>query len=98
MCVCNADGHHKLIRWRIVTHGGVDGYSGMIVYLECSDNNKSATVHRLFLVAVDRFGLPSKVRSNFGGAVASHMLQRRGTGRSSMITGASTHNQRIERL
>ena len=33
------DGHHKLIRWRLVTHGGIDGYSQMIVYLKCSNNN-----------------------------------------------------------
>ncbi len=25
------DGHHKLVRWRLVTHAGIDGYSRMIV-------------------------------------------------------------------
>ena len=30
------DGHHKLIRWKIVTHGGIDGYSRLITFLECS--------------------------------------------------------------
>ena len=33
------DGHHCLIRWRLVTHWGVDGFSRMIVFLHCSDNN-----------------------------------------------------------
>ena len=47
------DGHHKLIRWRIVTHGGIDGYSRLIVYLKASSNNKSQTVLANFLRATD---------------------------------------------
>ena len=31
-------------RWRLVVHGGVDGYSRIPVYLHCSDNNKADTV------------------------------------------------------
>jgi len=27
------DGNHKLIRWRIVIHGGVDGFSRIPIYL-----------------------------------------------------------------
>ena len=27
------DGHHKLIRWRFITHGGIDGFSRLVVYL-----------------------------------------------------------------
>ena len=34
--VWHIDGHHKLIRWKLVTHGGIDGYSRLIVYLKCS--------------------------------------------------------------
>jgi len=33
------DGHHKLIRWRFVIHGAIDGFSRTIVYLRCTDNN-----------------------------------------------------------
>ena len=85
----------------MVTHGGIDGYSRLIVYLQCSSNNKSSTVYKLFLEATRRYGLPSRVRSDQGGenyAVAAHMLRHRGVDQNSMITGASIHNQRIERL
>ncbi len=100
-CILIADGHHKLIRWRLVTHGGIDGYTRMVVYLRCSSNNRAVTVYSSFLDAVRQFGLPSRVRSDHGGEnvlVAQHMLEHRGDRRSSIITGASTHNQRIERF
>jgi len=95
------DSHHKLIRWRIVTHGGIDGYSRLIVYLDCASNNLATTVYENFLQAVQIYHLPSRVRSDQGGEnvlVARHMIAKRGAERHSMITGSSTHNQRIERL
>ena len=96
-----ADSHHKLIRWRMVTHGAIDGYSRLIVYLHCSNNNKASTVYQYFLSAVQKYSLPSRVRSDQGLEnvhVAQHMIEKRGLQRRSMITGSSTHNQRIERL
>ena len=95
------DGHHSLIRWRMVVHGGIDGYSRMIVYLACSTNNRSLTVYKLFKKATEEFGVPSRVRSDKGGEnvlVCQFMVMVRGTGRASHIAGSSVHNQRIERL
>lgn len=97
------DGHHKLVCWRIVVHGGIDGYSRLVVFLKASTNNKAQTMLTSFLTAVDNFGLPSRVRCNKGGEnvlVSQYMLKHpsRGPGRGSCITGRSVHNQRIERL
>ena len=63
------DGFHKLIRWRIiiVIHGGIDGFSDIPVYLHASDNNKADVVLQSFLQAVRSYGLPSRVRADFGG-------------------------------
>ena len=49
----HVDGHHKLIQWKIIIHGGIDGYSREIVYLKVADNNYSSTVLSAFLTAVD---------------------------------------------
>ena len=95
------DGHHSLIRWRVVVHGGIDGYSRTVVYLAASTNNQSSTVFRLFTEATNTFGIPSRVRSDKGGEnvlVCQFMLTARGTNRGCHIAGSSVHNQRIERL
>ena len=97
------NGNHKLVRWRIVIHGVIDGFSRIPVYHEASCNNQSQTVLGHFIAAAEKYGLPSRVRSDKGGEnvlVCEYMLRHphRGTGRGSFITRHSFHNQIIERL
>lgn len=76
--IITTDGHHKLIRWKIVTHAAIDGYSRMIVFMKCSNNNKATTVDSHFLEAIHNYGLPSRVRSDQGREnclVARRMLE-----------------------
>lgn len=95
------DGHHSLIRWRIVVHGGIDGFSRLITYLHYSTNNQADTVFTLFQEAIAKYGVPSRVRSDRGGEnidVAKFMIENRGLNRGSHIEGTSVHNQRTETL
>ena len=75
------DGHHKLIDWKIVIHGGIDGYSRTVTFLHASDNNRMNTVGDLFGEAVEAWGWPARVRADHGGEnlmVKRMMEQARG--------------------
>jgi hypothetical protein len=61
------DGNHKLIRWKLVIHGCVDGYSRMIPFMRCSPNNKAITMVTLFNEATERIGWPLHIRTDHGG-------------------------------
>ncbi|KAH9912792.1 hypothetical protein B0H21DRAFT_704192 [Amylocystis lapponica] len=50
------DGMLRLIRWGIVIHGFIDGYSRLITGLRASDNNRAQTVLDLFLDAAQKYG------------------------------------------
>lgn len=92
-----------ILRWRFVIHGGIDGCTRKIVFLQCHTNNRATTVLESFLSGVREHGLPSRVRTDKGTEnvdVARYMIHHptRGPGRGSIITGRSVHNQRIERF
>ena len=96
--VWHIDGHHTLIKWRLVTHGGIDGHSPMLTYLHCSSNNRADTVLAAFRFGVDIYGLPMKVRLVHGGEVIEvwrMMMEEHGTDRC-IIVGSSAHSEHIK--
>ena len=98
--IWHLDGNHKLIRWRLVIHAGVDGFSRTIVFIKCSDNNRASTVLETFLRGASSFGSPFRVRTDHGGEnvdVWRHMLSN-SDDPSCVIAGSSTHNERVERM
>lgn len=82
-------------------HGGICGFSRLVVFLQASDNNRAGTVFDQFVQATARYGVPSPVRCDHGGennTVCLFMNIYHGSERGSAIRGRSVHNQRIERL
>ena len=44
------DGHHSLVGWGFVVHGCIDGFSRLIVYLQCAINNYANNVCHFYFV------------------------------------------------
>ena len=98
--VWHMDGNHKLVRWKFVIHGAVDGYSRLVTFLKCSTNNRASTVLDSFIAATQNLGLPKKLRTDLGGENVEawdYMVSHHGD-ESCIITGSSVHNERIERM
>ena len=79
-----------LIRWGIVIHGFIDGYSRLVTGLRASNNNSASTVLQLFLDACGVYGVPSRLRGDHGSEnllVAAWIEEFRGTLRGSYIWG-----------
>ena len=94
------DGNHKLIRYKLVIHCAIDGYSRLITFLHCSDNNRANTVEQLFNEVTIEFGMPKHVQTDHGGeniGIWMTMYNAHGDSNSPVFTGRSVHNQRAER-
>ena len=96
------DGNHKLIRWGLVVHSCIDGFSRACIFLKCSNNNRSTTVFQHFLDACEEFDVPLRVRTDHGG---ENMLIWKGMlalaneqNVNPVMVGSSVHNQRVERF
>jgi hypothetical protein len=79
---------------------GVDGCTRMITHLRVADNNEALTTFQSFMVGVEEYGLPDRIRTDHGGenlVIMKLMLRMRGYDRKSVITGKSTSNVRAER-
>ncbi len=95
----HVDTNHKLIRWGFVITGAIDGFSRLVTVLHCLDNNRADSLFELFQRGTERYGTPRRVRTDMGMEnvkIAEFMYEQRGS--TGILTGKSTHNQRIERL
>ena len=89
------------MRWRLVIHSGIGGFSRLVVFLKCSANNKVKTVLDSFYQAIQRYRTPLKIRTDHGTEnieVARYILEKHGVEGNPVITDKSVHDQRIERL
>ncbi|XP_016319974.1 uncharacterized protein LOC107671571 [Sinocyclocheilus anshuiensis] len=65
LSVMHLDTNHKLITYDLVIFGGIDGYSKRLdMYLGAATNNKAETALGFFLEAVEKHGVPSRVRTD----------------------------------
>lgn len=82
--------HVGLIRYKMVIHCFIDGYSRFVLGIRVHDNNRGASVLQLFRDIVSTHGCPSRLRGDHGVEnieVAIYIEELNGTGRGSFIWG-----------
>ena len=79
-----------MIRWKIVVHAFIDGFSRLVTGIRASNNNWAETVLDLFLDLIEVHGIPSRLRGDHGTEnllVAAWIEEFRGVERGSYIWG-----------
>jgi hypothetical protein len=97
LSLVHLDGYHKLVSWKIVIFGGIDGKTRLIFLLRAGNNNRASSLMKCFKEGVEEVGLPSRIRTDKGGEnqrIKEYMERHRGMNRGSCLQGTSTHNQR----
>jgi hypothetical protein len=87
--------HSGLIRYKLVIHAFVDGFSRYVTGIQVVNNNWAATVVALFHKARAQHGTPSRLRGDHGVEnvlVAAAMEDIRGLNRGSYIWGRHIHS------
>ena len=88
-------------RWKLIIHGGIDGFPRLVSHLKITSDNKAISAQRVFIAGLRIFGFPSRIRVDGGSEfklARGLMNLLNGDDHKSALTGSSVHNQRIERL
>jgi hypothetical protein len=97
MILVHSDGCHHLVKYGIVLHGCIDGYSRKILYMAFANNNRAETVGELHRAMLVEYGVPTLHRTDHGGEnveIWQMLRYMRQLGyRCSDIQGPSTGNQ-----
>jgi hypothetical protein len=80
-------------------HGCIDGASHYVLYARVASNKTQETLFEPFSAAVQKFGPPLRVRSEFAAEhalIKRYMEEVRPATCKPFLVGSSVHNQRIE--
>ena len=99
--VIHVDGFDKLKKWVFALHGGIDGFSRKILWLNVSTtNNDPLVVANYFLQFLSKYRRsPRQLRFDYGNEnIYCEDIQSFLRGAGGYIYGSSVRNQRIEAL
>lgn len=91
----HVDSNH---RWGLVLRAGVDGFSRTVVYIVCANDNKATTALEGFLGGLQDLEFLNVYRLTTEVKMWRYMLEVHRENESCVLTGSSTHNERVEHV